>query len=79
MTRHELKSLIERVEALPPERQAQIAQIVEEIEAQVSSRHRLDDEQVAEIERRLADPQPRFVSLAEARVRLRRPNARMRH
>ena len=75
MTRHELKSLIARVEALPPEQQAQIAHLVDEIEAQVSSRHCLDDAQVAEIERRLADPEPRFMSLAEARARLRRPGA----
>jgi hypothetical protein len=42
-----------------------------EMERQDSSQVRLTGEQVAEIRRRMAEPDPTSISLAEARARLR--------
>jgi hypothetical protein len=42
------------------------------MEAQDESRLRLTDEQVAEVRRRLADPNPKFVTLEEVRERFAR-------
>jgi len=42
------------------------------MEAQDESRLTLTDEQVAEVKRRLADPNPKFVTLEEVRERFAR-------
>jgi hypothetical protein len=42
------------------------------MEAQHASRLRLSDEQVAEVKRRLAEPNPEFVTLEEVRERFAR-------
>jgi len=42
------------------------------MEAQEQSELRLTDEQAAEVERRLADPNPKFVTLEEVRERFAR-------
>jgi hypothetical protein len=72
MTRDQLKEILDRVLSWPPERQADVARIVEMMEEQDQSALRLTDEQVAEVERRLADPNPKFISLEEVRKRFAR-------
>src|ERR1700680_2395175 len=56
MTRDQVKEILDRVLTWPPERQADGAAIVELMEEQDRSDLRLTDEQVAEVKRRLADP-----------------------
>ena len=64
-----LKEVIQRVETWPEERQENAAKILLEMEVQANSPHRLTEIQAAEVERRLADHAPRFLSLKEARAR----------
>ena len=70
MTTKALKDVIERVQRWPQERQDDAARMLLEMEAQDTSGYRLTDEQAAEVERRLADPDPKFLTLAEVRARL---------
>jgi hypothetical protein len=70
MTTKALKDVIERVQRWPRERQEDAARMLLEMEAQDVSGYRLTDEQAAEVERRLADPDPKFLTLAEVRARL---------
>jgi hypothetical protein len=67
-----LQQAIERVQTWPEERQEEAADVLLDMEAQSSSPYRLTGEQVAEVERRLADPNPMFLTLAELRARLAR-------
>ena len=64
-----LKEVIRRVEFWPEERQENAARVLIEMEAQARSLHQLTKEQLVEVERRLVDPAPRFLSLQEARSR----------
>jgi hypothetical protein len=74
MAKDQVKEILDRVLSWPAERQADVAQMVELMEEQDKSDLRLTDEQVAEVERRLADPKPKFLSLDEVRGRFaRRP------
>ena len=75
MTKEQVKEILDRVLTWPPERQADVAQIVTLMEEQDKSSLRLSDEQVAEVGRRLADPNPRFLTLEEVRERLARRRA----
>ncbi|QBR72052.1 hypothetical protein CU048_13130 [Beijerinckiaceae bacterium] len=69
-----LKEVIERVETWPESRQEDAARVLLEMEAQDASPYRLTDEQLAEVQRRLADPNPEFATLQEVRQRfVRRP------
>lgn len=69
-----LKEMIERVETWPEDRQEDAARILQEMEEQDASSYRLTDEQVAEVKHRLADPNPKFLTLQEVRERFaRRP------
>jgi hypothetical protein len=70
MNGDEVKELLDRVLTWPPERQADVAEVVKLMEAQNKSSLRLTDEQVAEIRRRRANPNPKYISLAEARRQL---------
>jgi hypothetical protein len=45
--------------------------MLSEMERQDSAQVRLTDEQVAEVRQRMAEPDPKSISLAEARARLR--------
>jgi hypothetical protein len=67
MTRDQVKAILDRVLNWRPERQADVVHVVELMEEQDRGRLRLSDEQVAEVERRLADPNPKFVTLDEVR------------
>jgi hypothetical protein len=69
MTKEQVKEILDRVLTWPPERQADVAQVVTLMEEQDKSSLRLTDEQVAEVKRRLADPHPKFLTLEEVRER----------
>jgi hypothetical protein len=75
MTRDQVKEILDRVLSWPAERQADVARVVELMEQQDASRYRLTDEQVAEVKRRLAEPDPKFLTLEEVRERFARRRA----
>jgi len=56
MTRDQVKAILDRVLTWPPERQADVAQVVEIMEQQDKSGVRLSDAQAEEVRRRLANP-----------------------
>jgi hypothetical protein len=72
MTKDQVKRILDRVLTWPPERQADVAHVVELMEEQDNSTLRLTDEQAAEVRRRLAEKNPKTVTLAEFNERLRR-------
>jgi hypothetical protein len=69
MTKDQVKEILDRVLTWPPERQADIAHTVELMEAQDRSEVELTDEQLAEVRRRRAKRDPKYVSLTDARRR----------
>jgi hypothetical protein len=69
MTKEQVKEILDRVLAWPPERQADIAHTVELMEAQDKSDVQLTAEQLAEVRRRRAKRNPKYVSLADGRRR----------
>jgi hypothetical protein len=75
MTRDQVKEILDRVLSWPAERQADVARVVELMEEQDASRYHLTDEQVAEVKRRLAEPNPKFLTLEEVRERFARRRA----
>ncbi len=70
MTSRMLKEVLERVETWPEERQEDAAHVLIEMEHQDDYPISLTDAQVTEVERRLAKPDKKFVTLDEARRRL---------
>jgi hypothetical protein len=72
MTKDQVKRILDRVLTWPPERQADVARVVELMEEQDNSTLRLTEEQAAEVRRRLAEKNPKTVTLAEFNERLRR-------
>ena len=75
MTREQVKAILDRVLSWSPERPADVAQVVTLMEEQDKSSVRPSDEQVAEVKRRLADPNPKFLTLEEMRERFVRRRA----
>jgi hypothetical protein len=71
MTKERVKELLDRVLTWPPERQADIAQVVEFMEAQDNQSLGLSEEQAAEVRRRLANPSPNRVPAEDVFARLR--------
>jgi len=71
MTRDEVKEILDRVLTWPADRQEDVARVVELMEEQDNSGLQLTDEQAAEVRRRLADPHPKNMTLAEFTDRLR--------
>jgi hypothetical protein len=71
MTRDQVKAILDRVLTWPAERQADVAHVVELMEEQDRSELRLTDEQIAEVKRRLADPNPRTIPAEEVFSRFR--------
>lgn len=65
----QLRELVRRLEFWPEEQQENAARILLEIEAQDQSPFHLTEEQTAEVARRLAEPNPKFLSLQEVRAR----------
>lgn len=72
MTKEQVKEILDRVLTWPTERQEHAVRLLTEMEAQDRSDLRLTDEQVAEVRRRLADPNPRFLTLDEVQERFAR-------
>jgi hypothetical protein len=72
MTRDQVKEILDRVLTWPAERQADVAHVVEIMEEQDKSELRLSDEQAAEVRRRLAEKNPKTITLADFNERLRR-------
>ena len=70
MTSRKLKEVLERVENWPARRQEAAARVLIQMEEQDTSGYRLSDDQVAEVKRRRANPNRKFVTLAEVRKRL---------
>ena len=73
MTRDQVKAILDRVLTWPPERQADVAHVVEIMEAQDKSDLRLSDEQAAEVRRRLANPSKKTIPAEEVFKRYRSP------
>ncbi|HEY5281119.1 MAG TPA: hypothetical protein VIJ67_15335 [Pseudolabrys sp.] len=75
MTKEQVKTVLDRVLTWPEDRQQDAADMLVRMEKQDETALRLTDEQVAEIERRLADPNPKFMTLEEVRERFARRSA----
>jgi hypothetical protein len=75
MKKEQIKAVLDRVLTWPSERQEEAARVLTEMEEQNTTDLRLTDEQVAEVERRLADPDPKFLTLEEVRARFARRRA----
>jgi hypothetical protein len=69
MTKKQVKEILDRVLTWPQERQNDAARVLTEMEEQDASPYHLTDEQVVEVKRRLADPNPKFLTLEEVRER----------
>jgi hypothetical protein len=65
-----LDDVIERLRNWPPERREEAARLLLAMEAQDSSPYRLTEAQAVEVQRRLADPDPDYLSSEEVRDRL---------
>jgi hypothetical protein len=72
MTRDQVKEILDRVLAWSAERQADVAHVVEIMEEQDRSNVHLTDAQAAEVRRRLAEKNPKSLTLTEFNERLRR-------
>ena len=72
MTKEQVKEILARVLTWPPERQEDVAHVLELVEKQDNSALQLTDEQAAEVRRRVADVNAATVTLAEFNARLRR-------
>jgi hypothetical protein len=73
MTREQVKQILDRVLTWPPERQADVAHVVEVMEQQDKSELHLNEEQAAEVRRRLANPSPRTIPAEDVFRRFRAP------
>jgi hypothetical protein len=75
MTKEQVKAILDRVLTWPPERQADVAHVVELMEEQDKSDLQLSDEQAAEVRRRLANPSPNTIPAEEVFKRFRSSGA----
>jgi hypothetical protein len=67
MKKDQLKAVLDRVLTWPSERQEQAVRLLSEIEQQDGAMVALSDDQVDELKRRRADPNPEFLTLTEVR------------
>ena len=67
MTKDHITEVLERVRSWPEQRQQEAVRALLEMEAQDASPYRLSDEQLAEVRRRRAKKNPKYVSLGDAR------------
>jgi putative addiction module component (TIGR02574 family) len=67
-----LDEAVARLRELPEQEQDAMAETLFAHLAGQHGRYRLSDEQVEEVKRRLAEPNPRFTNLEEVRARFRR-------
>jgi hypothetical protein len=72
MSKEQVKAILDRVLTWPSERQEDAAKVLMLMESADESVYRLTDEQVEEVRRRQADPNPRRLTLAEFKERPRR-------
>ena len=72
MTRDQVKDILDRVLTWPPERQADVAHVVEIMEQQDKTELRLTEEQADEVRRRQVERDPETVTLAQFKAHLRR-------
>jgi hypothetical protein len=72
MTKDQVKEVLDRVLTWPPERQADVVHMVELMEEQDRSDLQLSDEDAAEVRRRLAEKNPKTITLAEFKEHIRR-------
>jgi hypothetical protein len=72
MSKEQVKAVLDRVLTWPSERQEDAAKLLLLMESADESVYRLTDEQVAEVGRRQADPNPRRLTLDEFKEGLRR-------
>jgi DNA-binding PadR family transcriptional regulator len=70
MSKEQVKAVLDRVLTWPRERQEDAAKVLMLMESQDESVYRLTDEQVEEVRRRRADPNPRRLTLDEFKERL---------
>ena len=75
MSKEQVKAILDRVLTWPEQRQEDAAKILMLMEAADESVCRLTDAQVAEVRRRMANPDRKLLSLAEARERIDRLNS----
>ena len=75
MTRDQVKAILDRVLAWPPERQADVAHVVELMEEQDKSPLHLSDEDAAEVRRRMAEKNPKRIPIDDAFKRFRTSGA----
>jgi hypothetical protein len=75
MTKDQVKEILNRVLTWPPERQADVAEVVALMEAQDQSTLRLTDEQAAEVRRRLVNPSAKRIPAEEVFKRFRSSRA----
>jgi hypothetical protein len=71
MSKEQVKAVLDRVLTWPSQRQEDAAKVLMLMEAQDDSAYRLTDEQVAEVQRRRADPDSRRLTLDEFNEQLR--------
>ena len=71
MSKEQVKAVLDRVMTWPDERQEDAAKLLMLMEAQDESAYRLTDEQVAEVRRRIDDPNRKLLTLEEFNERLR--------
>ncbi len=72
MSKEEVKAVLDGVLTWPSERQEDAAKVLMLMESADESIYRLTVEQVEEVKRRLADPNPRRLTLDEFKERQRR-------
>src|SRR3989344_5224850 len=72
MTKSQVKEVLDRVLTWPEERQKDVIQVLSVMEKQDKNPYRLTDAQVAEVRRRRAKKNPKYITLAEARKQFRR-------
>ena len=72
MTKDQVKEILDRVLTWPADRQADVVHVVEIMEEQDKSDLRLSEAQAAEVRRRLAEKDPKTITLGEFNERLRR-------
>lgn len=64
-----LDELLDRVRTWPAERQAQAEQLLDTLERLGDDRFALTSEQIEDVKRRLAEPDPKTLTMAEMRAR----------
>jgi hypothetical protein len=77
MTREEVKAVLDRVLTWPAEQQEVAVEVLQAIEEQAANadQYQLTDEQAKEVERRLAEPDPKYFTLDEVRAHFRNKGA----